>query len=315
MTRAAARLHLTQPPLTVQLSRLERELGVPLLIRHRRGVDLTDAGRYLATHARRLLAEVDALAGSVRQLGRGAAGGLRSRSTRRPLGRYCRNSWNASGSIVPMWCSTSARRLQTACWRQFACAAPTLGWCTCRRRRSRGPGTRSWTSQLCRSRWLRCCRRRSPRSTASGPTSRRCPHSNFWPRHPAHGAGCNGTSSRRVGRPIRAEHARCQTRPHGGGVGQCRPRGLDPAVIGASRPRRQGRCAAACPARAGAKPQSFGVAMNRPRRQQGICCGLPFPPRSRTCLPPSSPPPAPNGTTRCGGGASRRLATSGRQQR
>jgi DNA-binding transcriptional LysR family regulator len=76
VTRAAARLHLTQPPLTVQLSRLERELGVPLLIRHRRGVDLTDAGRYLATHARRLLAEVDALAESVRQLGEGRSGRL-----------------------------------------------------------------------------------------------------------------------------------------------------------------------------------------------------------------------------------------------
>ena len=76
VTRAAARLHLTQPPLTVQLARLERELGVPLLIRHRRGVDLTDAGRYLATHARRLLAEVDALAASVRQLGEGRSGRL-----------------------------------------------------------------------------------------------------------------------------------------------------------------------------------------------------------------------------------------------
>jgi hypothetical protein len=39
------------------------------------------------------------------------------------------------------------------------------------------------------------------------------------------------------------------------------------------------------------KPQSFGVAMNRPRRPQRICCGLPFPPQSRTCLPPSSPRP------------------------
>ena len=76
MTRAASRLHLTQPPLTAQLSRLERELGVPLLIRHRRGVDLTDAGRHLSTQARRLLAEVDALAASVRQLGEGRSGRL-----------------------------------------------------------------------------------------------------------------------------------------------------------------------------------------------------------------------------------------------
>ncbi|MHA6796191.1 LysR family transcriptional regulator [Pseudonocardia bannensis] len=74
VTRAAARLHLTQPPLSAQLARLEHELGVPLLIRHRRGVDLTEAGRHLLAHARRLLADVDAAADSVRRLGEGRSG-------------------------------------------------------------------------------------------------------------------------------------------------------------------------------------------------------------------------------------------------
>jgi len=76
VTRAAARLHLTQPPLSAQLARLEHELGVALLVRHRRGVDLTEAGSHLLEHAQRLLASVDATTDSVRKLGEGRAGRL-----------------------------------------------------------------------------------------------------------------------------------------------------------------------------------------------------------------------------------------------
>jgi DNA-binding transcriptional LysR family regulator len=76
VTRAAARLHLTQPPLSAQLARLEHELGVALFVRHRRGVDLTDAGRRLAEHARRILDDVDAATESVRRTGQGASGRL-----------------------------------------------------------------------------------------------------------------------------------------------------------------------------------------------------------------------------------------------
>ena len=75
VTRAAVRLHLTQPPLSAQLARLEHELGVPLLVRHRRGVDLTEAGRVLAERARRLLAEAEATAEEVTGTGRGGPGG------------------------------------------------------------------------------------------------------------------------------------------------------------------------------------------------------------------------------------------------
>ena len=76
VTRAAARLHLTQPPLSAQLARLEHELGVALLVRHRRGVDLTEAGSHLLEHAQRLLASVDVTTDSVRKLGEGRAGRL-----------------------------------------------------------------------------------------------------------------------------------------------------------------------------------------------------------------------------------------------
>lgn len=76
VTRAATRLHLTQPPLSAQLARLEHELGVELFVRHRRGVDLTEAGRHLVEHARRVLDDVDAAAAAVRRTGLGRTGRL-----------------------------------------------------------------------------------------------------------------------------------------------------------------------------------------------------------------------------------------------
>lgn len=45
ITRAAEALDLTQPTVTARLRGLERELGTPLLVRGRRGVTLTTAGR------------------------------------------------------------------------------------------------------------------------------------------------------------------------------------------------------------------------------------------------------------------------------
>lgn len=47
ITRAAEKLHMAQPPLTRQIKRLEEELGVPLLIRGGRQLQLTEEGRFL----------------------------------------------------------------------------------------------------------------------------------------------------------------------------------------------------------------------------------------------------------------------------
>lgn len=58
-TRAAARLHLSQPALSVQIGHLERDVGATLLSRTSRSVELTAAGRGLYEDARRLLADLE----------------------------------------------------------------------------------------------------------------------------------------------------------------------------------------------------------------------------------------------------------------
>ena len=57
--RAAERLHMAQPPLSQQIRQLEGELGVTLLTRTTRRVDLTPAGAAYLDHARSILAAVD----------------------------------------------------------------------------------------------------------------------------------------------------------------------------------------------------------------------------------------------------------------
>jgi DNA-binding transcriptional LysR family regulator len=76
ITRAAQRLHMSQPPLTVRLKGLEDELGVPLFTRHGRGVELTTAGRVLVERARRVLVDVDGATEAVRAVGQGVTGRL-----------------------------------------------------------------------------------------------------------------------------------------------------------------------------------------------------------------------------------------------
>ena len=75
--RAAARLHMTQPPLTQAIAQLERLLGLRLFDRTKRSVQLTEAGAVLLPEARELLARAQALPAQARAVAQGGAGRLR----------------------------------------------------------------------------------------------------------------------------------------------------------------------------------------------------------------------------------------------
>lgn len=62
VTRAAEKLHLSQPSLSNQIIHLEQELGIALFARVRKRVHLTEAGEVFVRHAQRILNDMQALA-------------------------------------------------------------------------------------------------------------------------------------------------------------------------------------------------------------------------------------------------------------
>lgn len=72
--RAAARLNMSQPPLSIHIKELENQLGTQLFIRHSRSVVLTHAGKILMEESRRLLVNANNVLARIEQIGRGEAG-------------------------------------------------------------------------------------------------------------------------------------------------------------------------------------------------------------------------------------------------
>jgi DNA-binding transcriptional LysR family regulator len=99
--RAAARLQMTQPPLSRQIQKLERVVGAQLLERDNRGVQLTAAGQVFFAEATRLLSLASSAPELARRVSSGSRGvvriGFTAASTYGTLGRLL----NDVGSAVP----------------------------------------------------------------------------------------------------------------------------------------------------------------------------------------------------------------------
>ncbi|MFL6708301.1 MAG: LysR substrate-binding domain-containing protein [Massilia sp.] len=76
-TRAAARLHIGQPPLSHAIQMLEQDVGARLFERNKRWVRLTEAGRLFLIDARRMLALAEEAKSTAQRAERGEAGELR----------------------------------------------------------------------------------------------------------------------------------------------------------------------------------------------------------------------------------------------
>jgi DNA-binding transcriptional LysR family regulator len=76
-SRAAERLHMAQPPVSVAIRQLEEEIGIELFRRSSREVKLTEAGVAMLAGARRTLSELDRGITTARRVASGELGSLR----------------------------------------------------------------------------------------------------------------------------------------------------------------------------------------------------------------------------------------------
>ena len=89
-SRAAERLHMAQPPLSVAIRQLEQELGTDLFLRTTREVQLTDAGQAFLDGARRTLTELEHAESDAKRTAAGELGRL-----------SVAFSWSARFEILP----------------------------------------------------------------------------------------------------------------------------------------------------------------------------------------------------------------------
>lgn len=76
ITAAAQRLHMSQPPLSLQLKQLEEELGVMLVERHGKKLELTDKGELLYRHALNIVHAFEEVKNELQETDEGRKGNL-----------------------------------------------------------------------------------------------------------------------------------------------------------------------------------------------------------------------------------------------
>lgn len=100
--RAAARLNISQPPLSQQIQALEQQIGARLLARTNRSVLLTAAGKQFLADSRQILSMVDDAAARAERLHQGEAGSCALVLLRRPLFGRCPIRYRCFAVIILM---------------------------------------------------------------------------------------------------------------------------------------------------------------------------------------------------------------------
>jgi len=100
-SRAALKLHVSQPALSRQIRDLEDELGFPLLERSAKSVSLTEAGRVFATQARAVLDRAKEAVKSARAVARGEGGELHLGYAPSPTAELLSRTLHAFQNVVP----------------------------------------------------------------------------------------------------------------------------------------------------------------------------------------------------------------------
>ena len=74
ITKAAEKLHMSQPPLSAQIKGLEAELGTQLFIRGNRRLKLTECGQLLYRRAKEIISLTDKTKSEIHSMGEGVRG-------------------------------------------------------------------------------------------------------------------------------------------------------------------------------------------------------------------------------------------------
>ena len=74
ITKAAEKLHMSQPPLSAQIKGLETELGTQLFIRGNRRLKLTECGQLLYRRAKEIISLTDKTKSEIHSMGEGMRG-------------------------------------------------------------------------------------------------------------------------------------------------------------------------------------------------------------------------------------------------
>ncbi|CDG85270.1 LysR substrate-binding domain-containing protein [Janthinobacterium agaricidamnosum] len=88
LTAGAERSHMALASASARVRGMEEELGMPLLVRGRRGVAPTPAGQTLLHHARLVLRQIDKMRGELGEYGQGLKGHIRLLSNTAALSEF-----------------------------------------------------------------------------------------------------------------------------------------------------------------------------------------------------------------------------------